>query len=204
VAFADLSLGRGQAGFRNDQTFLTDPRDEIAAVRAALEATDELSFASLFEHYAGDGLAVPSSQPLFSLDGALYGLEDALLQVYLAPGDGDGQFAMELVAAERHALWKGFAQDKLTLLGGAVDGLDVIGRGFLSSVGDSTYLGESDSLLEMLTFGRAAIVGLNNVYSPQTFVVASFGVATPVPLPGAAVLLASGLVMLGVRLRASA
>ena len=73
------------------------------------------------------------------------------------------------------------------VLDGAADGLDVLGRGFLTGLGDSAYLGESSGLLELLTFGSGALVGFNNVYAPQTFVVASFGLATPVPLPGAAV-----------------
>jgi hypothetical protein len=193
TAAANPALGRGQAGFAADPTFFADIRDEVATVRAALESTDATGFVESFERYAADGAVTPGLMPQFTLDGGLYGLDGALLQIYLLPGAGDGLQPLELLAAERHLVWKGSFQNNLSLLEGSVE---VDGSELLTTVGDSTYIGESARLLELETFGDAATVSLDNFYSPQTLVIASFGLAAPVPEPASGALVLGGLALL--------
>jgi hypothetical protein len=193
TAAANPDLGRGQPGVAADPTFFADVRDEVATVRAALESTDATGFAASFERYAADGAVVPGLSPQFTLDGGLYGLDGALLQVYLMPGAGDGLQQLQLLAAERHMVWKSAFQNNLSLLEGIVE---VDGAQLLATAGDSIYIGESERLLELETFGDAATVTLDNFYSPQTLVIASFGLAAPVPEPASGALLVGGLAVL--------
>ncbi len=199
VAQADPSLGRGSAGVVPESGFFARAADEVAAVRAGLLADGDGSFAAML----GD-VVVGGAAPVLQLDGAAFGLTGALLQVYLSPESPDGQFVLDLQAAGRHALLRGF-YDQITLLDGPASGIRLSDDGGLSAtlgVDDGgLYIGErQNGLLWLENPQGGATVALNNFYSPDWLVVASFDVS-PVPELPTAWLLAGGVLGLAWRRR---
>jgi len=195
-AAAEPGLARSAAGFAGEPTFFADARTEVAAVRAALGATSDESFMSLLDLYTGSGIAVGSSSPLFTLDGADFGLDGALLQVFYTDGDSSsGRFEIALPDATSHALWKPGMVNSFELVSGPADGVMVTDWGLLQIGNGEVYVGENEEL-RLLSGGQIRLA-LNNLYSPQTIVVASWGVTAPVPEPETWTLLLAGLGLVG-------
>lgn len=197
TALSEPGLGRAQAGFAGEPTFLGDATLELAVVRASLASSDANSFMDRLAFFTGAGMAVAGPTPLLTLDGADYGLQGAMLQLFFTAGSGDGSFQINLPSATRHALWKSSSLNNITLL----EGTDLIvdGWGEATLAGDSIYVGESARLLNFS--GNVTQLGLDNYYSADSVVVASWGVTSPVPEPSGVLMLSAGLGLFMWRLR---
>jgi hypothetical protein len=117
-------------------------------------------------------------------------------------GDSSGRVEVELDAADRYAFWRtAYSFDSIAFLQGAEQGVTVIGGnygGTQISLGEYEYVGEiyNDELFYLSGNQTASRLQLNNFYSNQLLVVASWAV-TPVPEPTVYCLMLFGLVLIG-------
>ncbi len=205
-AVAVPALGRSSAGFTADPV-LPSVETELAALTAVMATTDDASFLAALT--ASPEALVSSADPVAVFSGMRFGMGDAEVRVYyIGSEDGSGQIALSLPAAERHLIYRDFF-DRVTLSGGSPDGVRLVapnGSDFLALPDEETYIGEgSGGVLALTAEGQALRIGLNNHYSPQFLVMASYGVApVPEPTPLALMLAGFGLIALRVRRGGSA
>lgn len=198
VATVDPSLGRNRAGFSSENVSSGDLAAQIAIMRMVRDGSNDTAFVTGLE----DALANPlstGSNPALTLDGALLGLADATLSVYYLGNAGTGQVEIDLAGASRYALLRNGLYDRISLLEGngltVIGASDYAGAAVLQGEGE-VYIGEASSgLLELSGQSTASRLQLNNMYSNQLLVVASWAV-TPVPEPSQAWLLIMGLPLL--------
>ncbi len=199
TALGDPTLGRGVAA-STDDPFAPDNRVELAAFQAVSNSGDDAGFLDRL----GIELDTPltsSTQPMLILDGAQFGAVGAELRIFYYDGETNGSdLILNLPAAERHALMRA-SYSNLTVLSGPEAGLAFStgdGDGVVTP-GNSEYIGETFSGALLLDGDNATWeIGLNNFYSPQLLVLASWNV-TPVPEPETWLMLSAGLLMLGAR-----
>lgn len=203
AATAEPSLGRNLAGSTSEAFSTQDLATEVAVLRTLLNGSDDASFTAGVEGLLNSGLTTGSA-PVLSFDGALLGLDGATMSVFYV-GDSSGRVEVDLAAADRYAFWRtAYTFDRLAFIDGAAKGLTVIGGNYDGTqIGlgeETTVVGESDIFhdgLFMLSGNQAATrLQLNNLYSNQLLVVATWGV-TPVPEPAIYSLLLFGLVLIG-------
>lgn len=201
TALGDPTLGRSVAD-STDDPFSPDHRVELAAFKAISNSSDDAGYLNQLGIELDTPL-ISSTQPMLILDGAQFGATGAELRIFFYDGNANGSdLILNLPAAERHVLMRaGFSN--LAVLSGPEAGL-----AFISSSGDgvvtpgnSEYIGETFSGALLLDGDNAAWeIGLNNFYSPQFLVLASWNV-TPVPEPETWLMLLAGLAMLGAQRR---
>lgn len=203
AATADPSLGRNLAGSSSESFTTNNPATEVAVLRTILNGSDDTSFAAGVEGMLNSTLTTGSA-PVLSFDGALLGLNGATMSVFYV-GDSSGRVQIDLAAADRYAFWRtAYGFDRIGFIDGAAESLTVIGGTYdgtqIGQGEETTVVGESDIFndgLFMLSGNQAATrLQLNNLYSNQLLVVATWGV-TPVPEPAVYSLLLFGLVLIG-------
>lgn len=195
TATADPSLGRAMAGYSSEDLTSDNAAMSLAALSLIASGSNEHNFASQLDQALGLPFTT-SAAPQLTLDGALLGLTDAMLSIYYLGNSSSGMVELNLPDADRYALLRNGLYDRISLLEG--NGLTVMGNSngagetVLQGGGD-VYIGEVYSgLLELSGHSTASRLQLNNIYSNQFLVVASWAV-TPVPEPSQAWLLIMGL-----------
>lgn len=198
TATVNPSLGRSTAGFSSEDLTSDNAALSLAALSLIASGSNEHDFASKLDQALGMPLTT-SAAPQLTLDGALLGLTDAMLSIYYLGNSSSGLVELNLPDAARYALLRNGLYDRISLLEG--NGLTVIGNSdyagsaVLQGEGE-VYIGEiSSGLLELSGQSTASRLQLNNIYSNQFLVVASWAV-TPVPEPSQAWLLMMGLPLL--------
>jgi hypothetical protein len=204
IALGDTTLGRGVSS-STDDPFAPDERVELAALQAVAGSGDDAAFIARLGIELGTAL-VSSTQPLLVLDGAQFGADGAQLRVIYYDGGIQGSdLVLHLPAAGRHALARaGF--DTLTVLSGPDSGLAYVAGSFDGRIapGQDEYIGETFSGVLLLDgAGAAWDIQLDNFYSPQFVVLASWDVAA-VPEPQTWLMLLAGLTVVGGRRRCRA
>jgi len=201
TALGDPTLGRSVAESTADP-FAPDNRVELATFQAVSNSADDAGFLDQL----GIELDTPltsSTQPMLILDGEQFGAVGAELRIFYYDGETNGSdLILNLPAADRHALMRA-SYDNLSVLSGQEAGLSFIsssGEGVVTP-GNSEYIGETFSGALLLDGDNAAWeIGLNNFYSPQFLVLASWNV-TPVPELETWAMMLVGLGLLGWRAR---
>ncbi|MDP8567414.1 hypothetical protein [Methylophilus aquaticus] len=201
AATVDPSLGKSLAGYPSDALTSTDLAAEVAVLKMVLNGVQDNDFTTQLDSLLAQPM-VTGSTALLTLDGALLGLNNALLSVYYLGNASSGTVDIDLLAADRYAFFRnGF--DRASLLEGSANGLTVIGNDNYAGTqltldSGETYIGEVfNGLLQLSGDQTASKLQLNNFYTNQLFVVASFGVLpSPVPEPNAALLLSGGWLLL--------
>ncbi|MGQ2964225.1 PEP-CTERM sorting domain-containing protein [Methylophilus sp.] len=200
AATAAPALGRDLAGSSSVSFSTTDLAAEIAVLRMVLDGVDDTSFVAGVEHALNNPLTTGSA-PVLSFDGSLIGLNGATMSVFYL-GDSSGRVDIDLAAADRYALWRtAYSFDSIAFLQGAQEGVTVMGGNYGGTqigLGEYEYVGEiyNDELFYLSGNQAASRLQLNNFYSNQLLVVASWAV-TPVPEPSVYCLLLFGLVLVG-------
>jgi hypothetical protein len=194
TATVDPSLGRSMAGFSSEDLTSDNAALSLAALSLIASGSNEHDFASRLDPALGVPLAT-SAAPQLTLDGALLGLNNAMLSIYYLGNSSSGLVELNLPDAGRYALLRNGLYDRISLLEG--NSLTVIGASDYAGSevlqGEEVYIGEvSSGLLELSGQSTASRLQLNNIYSNQFLVVASWAV-TPVPEPSQAWLLMMGL-----------
>jgi PEP-CTERM motif len=201
TALGDTALGRSVSS-DTEEPFAPDERVELAALQAVVGSDDDAAFLARLSIELGTVL-VGSTQPLLVLDGAQFGAAGAQLRVIYHDGEVQGSdLVLHLPAAERHALMRA-SFDNLAVLSGLDSGLAFVAGNFDGRIapGDQEYIGENFSGVLLLDGDDAAWdIQLNNFYSPQFVVLASWNVAA-VPEPQTWLMLLAGLTLVGWRRR---
>lgn len=198
TATVDPSLGRSTAGFSSEDLTSDNTALSLAALSLIASGSNEHDFASKLDQALGLPLTT-SAAPQLTLDGALLGLTDAMLSIYYLGNSNSGLVEFNLPDAGRYALLRNGLYDRISLLEGnnltVMGNSDYAGSAVLQGEGE-VYIGEvSSGLLELSGQSTASRLQLNNMYSNQFFVIASWAV-TPVPEPSQAWLLTMGLPVL--------
>ena len=198
LAAGNPALGRSKGTARPDSQVGVDELAQWAALKAVTSSADDASFMAGLS----GALAAPpmvSELPQTVLNGALFGVADAQVNLFYCGGDSS-LCTFLLPAASRHDIWRNGSTDQLGFLMGPASGLMYNAAGYgdgVLDVGDATYIGEGiRGLLTVQGEQQAMRLTLNNYYSPSFLVVASYNV-TAVPEPETWVMLLAGLALMG-------